>query len=1039
MKVITYPLALAAISLLTATIVSASAPGVSMGSDGKLSYTTDSQGNRIADFSYAGYDGGGVALPTVPVKVTISAVSGDNTSHIQSAINQVAALTPDANGVRGALLLNAGTYEVDGVLTLGASGVVIRGAGNSTSGTVLHFVGTTRNSFTVAGAAPATTGTAVTITDSYVPLNAKSFHVSSASGLAVGNLVIVQRPVTQTWINALGMNNIDGSGKSWSPSPGLLFERTITAISGTLITVDIPICNPIESQYTTGEVTHYSDSGRIHGVGIENLRARADYTDFPANILTGYFLSLDNIKNSWISDVVMDHWGNGIVLGKGAKWITVQDCDYIDPATTTVDQAPAAYATSGQMTLFHRCTSDGGYYHIFATQSATAGPNVFLNIAASGTHYNGGPHQHWAAGVLCDNLIMAPDPADYLQIANRGTDGSGQGWAAGFSIAYNCQTTDFQVEQPSGVTFTYNWVIGGIGGEHSFSDEGTYQNLGTVVNPQSLYLQQLLERLGPAALTNIGYGASVPAAAPSFSPAGGTYASTQTVSISSATSGAFISYTTDGSTPTSTSGTVYSGPVTISSTTTLNAIAYESGFTDSPASSATYTINLPQAAAPSFSPAAGIYTSAQTVSISSATSGVSIRYTTDGSAPTEASGTIYSGPVSISSTTTLQAIAYETGFTASDVTSAAYTINTGGGPIVLEAEDLSPVGTGATVSISDDAKASGGIVEFLNSTAVGQSMTLTTPSIPAGTYQVQLRYKTNTTHGQHTVTIDDTQVGGTVDQYATTVGYVTVTLGNATLGTGIHTIVLTVTGQNPAATGFLITADSFTFTPVQPQAAAPAFSPDGGTYSVAQNVTISSATSGASIHFTTDGSTPSETAGAIYSGPVNISSTKTLKAIASKSGLTDSPVTSATYTISVTPPPTLNFEAEGLTYTPNGATASVQTDTNSSGGKWVELAGNSVGDYINFAIPSVAAGTYQLKMEWKGNTTRGILQLSVDGTNLGGTLDQYSAAESYPTTTFGNVTFGSAGTHTIRLTVTGKSSASSSYQLSADKFTLVGQ
>jgi PKD repeat protein len=54
-------------------------------------------------------------------------------------------------------------------------------------------------------------------------------------------------------------------------------------------------------------------------------------------------------------------------------------------------------------------------------------------------------------------------------------------------------------------------------------------------------------------------------------------------------------------------------------------------------------------------------------------------------------------------------------------------------------------------------------------------------------------------------------------------------------------------------------------------------------------------------------------------------------------------------------------------------------------------------------------------------------------------LDQHSSGQTYPTTTFGNVTFSSAGNHTVRLTVIGKNSASSSYQLSADKFTLVGQ
>jgi len=136
---------------------------------------------------------------------------------------------------------------------------------------------------------------------------------------------------------------------------------------------------------------------------------------------------------------------------------------------------------------------------------------------------------------------------------------------------------------------------------------------------------------------------------------------------------------------------------------------------------------------------------------------------------------------------------------------------------------------------------------------------------------------------------------------------------------------------------------------------------------------------------------------------------------------------------------TYNYEAENLTYTPSGATASVQTDANSSGGKWVMLAGNSVGDYINFAIPSLPAGTYQLQMKWKGNTSRGILQLSVDGTDLGPTVDQYSANQSYPTTNFGSVSFSTAGTHTIRLRVTGKNSASTNYQLSADLFTLTGQ
>jgi hypothetical protein len=224
-------------------------------------------------------------------------------------------------------------------------------------------------------------------------------------------------------------------------------------------------------------------------------------------------------------------------------------------------------------------------------------------------------------------------------------------------------------------------------------------------------------------------------------------------------------------------------------------------------------------------------------------------------------------------------------------------------------------------------------------------------------------------------------------------------------------------------------------TPTAAQVTAPSFSPGGGTYATTQNVTITTATAGAAIRYTLDGSVPTSSTGTVYSAPVAIASSAPLKAIAYKSGLADSPVSSASYTISAT----LSYEAEGVTYTPSGATASVQTDANSSGGKWIQLAADSVGDYIEYSLPSIPAGTYQIKMQWKGNNNRGKLNFSVDGTQLGSTLDQYSANQTYPTTTFGTKTFSSAATHKIRLTLTGKNASSSANNLSADRFILVKQ
>jgi hypothetical protein len=495
-----------------------SAQWVHFGTNGLLAYYSDSLGNRLPDFSWAGYMGGGVPLPVLPVKITISPIAGDNTANIQNAINGVSALIPDASGFRGAVLLNPGIYQIAGTLSINASGVVLRGSGDSTnSGTVLLVTGTARNIITVGGTGSwSKTGSTYNITNAYLHLGATNFNVSGSPPFTVGEYIVIQRPQTQPWIDAIDMTNLTNP---WTPGSGLHFERKIVAINGSQITVDAPLCNPIESVWTTGQVYQVTDSGRIQNVGIENLCGVGQIADYPSNILTGTFISYQDIKNSWAHDILMSGWGNGFSLND--KWCTVQDCIYTNPATGTSSAAPAAYTFGGSaaLSLFQRCTSYGGYYHIMVTQAATPGPNVFLNFNCFGTHYNGGPHQRWAAGALHDNIVMAPDSlggyTPYLAINNRGNDGSGQGWAAGFSIMYNCQVPQFQLEQPNTTTNQYNWTIGGIGSADNYSDKGIYDTLGTIVSPQSLYLEQLKERLGPAAVANIGYQLFSLAATPS--------------------------------------------------------------------------------------------------------------------------------------------------------------------------------------------------------------------------------------------------------------------------------------------------------------------------------------------------------------------------------------------------------------------------------------------------------------------------------------------------------------------------------------------
>jgi glucosylceramidase len=185
------------------------------------------------------------------------------------------------------------------------------------------------------------------------------------------------------------------------------------------------------------------------------------------------------------------------------------------------------------------------------------------------------------------------------------------------------------------------------------------------------------------------------AATPTFTPAPGTYTAPQQVSLADATAGATIYYTTDGSMPTASSTPFSSSsPINVGATTTINAIAIASGFANSAVASGTFTINLPVTATPTFSPAPGPYTSAQSVSLSDATTGATIYYTTDGSTPTNQSTPFVPGtPIAVSSTTTINAIATDVLHVNSAVATGTYTLNGPAVSVVLSTQDESQLMT----------------------------------------------------------------------------------------------------------------------------------------------------------------------------------------------------------------------------------------------------------------------------------------------------------------------------------------------------------
>ena len=160
-------------------------------------------------------------------------------------------------------------------------------------------------------------------------------------------------------------------------------------------------------------------------------------------------------------------------------------------------------------------------------------------------------------------------------------------------------------------------------------------------------------------------------ATPIFSIESGAVDSGTSVTITCGTEGAKIYYTTDGTEPAA-SSTEYTAAISVTAAVTLKAIAVKDGMNNSAVASASYTIKG-TVATPEFSVDSGAVNSGTEVTITCATDGAKIYYTTDGTDPT-ASSTEYTAAISVTAAVTLKAIAVKSGMNDSAVASASYLI-----------------------------------------------------------------------------------------------------------------------------------------------------------------------------------------------------------------------------------------------------------------------------------------------------------------------------------------------------------------------------
>ena len=458
------------LSILTiAALLSAARPGwaesqwVRTGATGRLIHVPDAEGDRILDFSRVGYQGRGTQLipDSVPNIAIVAPVSGDDTANIQAAINAVAAM-PLVDGFRGAVLLQQGHYDIGTKLTVGASGIVLRGVGRETDDTVLHGRGTSqRPLIEVLGAgSPSFTGNPKrNMIDKTVPAGATSFRVDSVAGLDVGDTVRVERPSTAAWIEAVGMHEPFDSDPAWEPGTmNIRYDRTITRIEGNRVFLDAPLANSFELQYGGGTIQSYSWSGRIENIGIESLRAESDFASATDEDHAWEFVSISNAQNVWVRQTTSQYFGDSAVVSNPtAKWVTVEDAVNLDPVSIVTGSRRYTFDLSGQLDLVTNSQANSGRHDFVNNSTRPPGPHVFHNSVANNALNDSGPHQRWATGTLFDNITVN---GDNINARNRGSFGTRHGWSGANMVIWNSAADGFIVQNPP---TAQNWLIGSTG------------------------------------------------------------------------------------------------------------------------------------------------------------------------------------------------------------------------------------------------------------------------------------------------------------------------------------------------------------------------------------------------------------------------------------------------------------------------------------------------------------------------------------------------------------------------------------------------
>jgi uncharacterized protein YjdB len=396
-----------------------------------------------------------------------------------------------------------------------------------------------------------------TVTDQYVGAGQNVIHVDSVEGFAEGDLVIVQKTVNPDWVRALYMDRVDGdsnwltggnleTGFSGIPFASERYIKSIDADART-ITFEESLSDSLDRRWGIPSIVKVEEGGRISHVGVENIQAISDFESdnkpelerFGANFKlfndenhAQVFVLMNNVRDGWLRNFNTYHFDTGFGTRGESRNITVQDGNVLDPVSmaNSGSRRYSIYYNKSEYMLTNRVHSRYSR-HAFIVDSYTTGPNVFYNSTSEWVTTASEPHFRWSSGGLYDNVLAR------IQVQNRWDWGTSHGWSGVNYVLYNTEGP-FIVTQPqlapvylighhfdpSTNTLGYtdvedlttgrrsvdkknsaNMTAAGLNGGQVPNFDAYEYSVERLVTPEqdnmpgSLYLQQLIDRLGQGA------------------------------------------------------------------------------------------------------------------------------------------------------------------------------------------------------------------------------------------------------------------------------------------------------------------------------------------------------------------------------------------------------------------------------------------------------------------------------------------------------------------------------------------------------------